>query len=431
MKKKKEKELVNLMLSLTFACILTTACKHANIVMKSITNGGNSMNKFIKVLSASTLATIAGVSLTACSTSATETSTGSIDKLIIWADPQDMKFIEKMDSAIKATGVKEVVVKEVLMLDQIKNYDKVSAEEEPDIITIPHDKIGEVSTLGYIKPTSASINDKIEGDTVKSNLMFNNESYGAVKSMETLVLYYDKTAFPEAPTSLDVFTSGDKKVTSNFSDGFFSWMFSAGYDATIFDDNQAPKKVTMNSDESVKGLEYMKKLTDNRGKELTDDNALADFTAKRAQAYISGPWDAEKVGDAGIIPLPKMSDDKSPKPFLNTKTWQMTKKGDANKEMIEKVLSSFISEDAAKARLETSKEVLPVQGVDFSASELSKALSEQVKNTVPNPNVPQIAGFWDPFANAIKKTLYNGEDAKSSLDEAANTFATSQKLEVA
>lgn len=387
------------------------------------------MKKWAKVLSAGALAVVAGVSLTACSTGATST-TSSVDKITIWADKQDIDFLKKMDSAIKATGVKEVVVKEVQMLDQIKSYDKVSAEEEPDIITLPHDKIGEAANLGYIKETSESINDKVEGDAVKGNLKYNNKNYGAVKTMETLVMFYDKSAFPTKPTSLTEFTSGGKKLTANYSNAFFGWMFSAGSGANIFDNATSPKKVEINSEAAVKGLEFMKKLTDARGAEMTDDNALADFTAKRAQAYITGPWEATKVGDAGVMALPAMENGKTPKPFLNTKTWQMTKKGDANKAAIEKVLGTLVTEDASKARLETSKEVLPVKGVDFSSSELAQALTEQAKSIVPNPNVPQIAGFWDPVANASKKVLYNGADAKASLDEAAKTFATAQKLEV-
>lgn len=381
------------------------------------------MKKWSKVLSASALAVVAGVSLTACSTSSSSSSekkTVKVDKYTIWADADDLKFVETLKPKIKeAIGVDPTVV-EVGMLDQEKKLSTVSGAEAPDMITIPIDAVSSAASKSTIKPVDKSVNETLE-DTAKSMLTFGNDTYGTAKASEAIVFYYNKEKIKEVPATLDDFVNKKAVLTSEFSNAFFGFMYSAGYGAKLYDDEVSPKKFTYNSEEAIKGLTFSKKLYDARGG-LKDADAVKDFIAGRADALIGGPWSYTKdlkpaLGDKlGISAIPAMETGKAPKPFLGMKTWQMTASG--QKDATEAVMKVFASKDAAKARMDATSDYLPVKGFDGSSNELIAAVQKQIPNTISAPRAVAAAGYWDPAKNAFTQVLEQNADPKAALDAA-------------
>lgn len=383
------------------------------------------MKKWAKVLSASALAVVAGVSLTACSGNKNENKnetkkTVKVDKYTIWADPGDMKFVEAMKPKIKeAIGVEPTIV-EVQMLEQEKKLAAVSAKEAPDMITIPIDAVANAASKSTIKPVDKSVNDTLE-DSAKGMLTFGSETYGTAKASEAIVFYYNKDKIKEAPATLDDFVNKKYVLTSEFTNSFFGFMYSAGYGAQLYDNETSPTKFTYNSDEAVKGLEFSKKLYDARGA-LKDADAVKDFVAGRADALIGGPWSYKAdlkpaLGDKlGISAIPAMESGKSPKPFLGMKTWQMTASG--QKDATEAVMKVLSSVDAAKARMDATSEYLPVKGFDGSSNELISAVQKQIPNTISAPRAVAASGYWDPAKNAFTQVLEQGANPKVALDAA-------------
>ncbi|MGL4662974.1 MAG: sugar ABC transporter substrate-binding protein [Culicoidibacterales bacterium] len=384
------------------------------------------MKKWTKVLSAGALAVVAGVSLTACSGSAAPAPAKNtkVDKFTIWADPQDIKFVDAMKAKVKETiGVDPTVV-EVGMLDQEKKLAAVSKEEAPDLITLPVDTVSGAASKQLITPVDKSVNDQLE-DSAKSMLTFGNDVYGTAKESEALVMYYNKDKLKEAPKTFEDFLSKKNVLTSEFSNAYFGFLYSAGYGAKVYDDEVNPTKFTYNSEESVKGVEFAKKLQVARGA-LKDNDSVKDFVAGRADALIGGPWSYAKdlkpvLGDKlGIAIIPEMESGKSAKPFAGMKTWQMTAQAKANKhqDATEAVMKVFASKDAAQARMDATSGYLPVKGFE-GTSELVKVVKEQVlKHSTPAPRAVAAGGFWKPAENAIKQVLEQNADPKTALDAA-------------
>lgn len=381
------------------------------------------MKKWTKVLSASALAVVAGVSLTACSSPAPAKNT-KVDKFTIWADPQDIKFVDAMKTKVKEViGVDPTVV-EVGMLDQEKKLAAVSKEEAPDLITLPVDGVASAASKQVIVPVDKSVNETLE-DSAKSMLTFGNDTYGTVKASEALIMYYNKEKITEAPKTFDDFLSKKYVLTSEYSNAYFGFMYSAGYGAKAYDDETNPTKFTYNSAEAVKGLEFMKKLYDARGA-LKDGDAVKDFVAGRADALIGGPWSYAKdikpvLGDKlGMTVIPAMESGKSAKPFASMKTWQMTTQAKSNnhKDAVEAVMKVFVSKEAAQARMEATSDYLPLKGFEGSA-ELVKVVREQVeKHSIPALRAAAAGGYWKPAENAFKQALEQNADPKTALDAA-------------
>lgn len=389
-------------------------------------SGGTYMKKWAKVLSASALAVVAGVSLTACTGGSTttetkkETKTVKVDKYTIWADPDDMKFIETLKPKLKESIGVEPTVVEVGMLDQEKKLAAVSAAEAPDMITVPIDAVANAASKSTIKPVDKSVNDTLE-DTAKGMLTFGDETYGTAKASEAIVFYYNKDKIKEVPATLDDFVNKKHVLTTEFSNSFFGFMFSAGYGAQLYDNETSPTKFTYNSDEAVKGLQFAKKLYDARGA-LKDADAVKDFVAGRADALIGGPWSYKKdikpaLGDKlGVAAIPAMESGKSPKPFLGMKTWQMTASG--KKDATEAVMKVFASKEAAQARMDATSEYLPVKGFDGSSNELISAIQKQIPNTISAPRAVAASGYWDPAKNAFTQVFEQNAAPKAALDAA-------------
>lgn len=402
----------------------------SNIAENASLEEDTKMKKWAKVLSAGALALVAGVSLTACSGSTAPVKNTKVDKFTIWADPQDLKFVETLKPKVKEMiGVDPTVV-EVGMLDQEKKLATVGKEEAPDLITIPVDAVAAAASKKTIAPVDKSVNETLE-DTAKSMLTFGSETYGTAKASEAIVFYYNKDKIKEAPATMDDFLSKKYVLTSNYTDAFFGFMFSAGYGATVYDDETNPTKFTYNSDDAIKGVEFMKKLHDSRG-ELKDADAVKDFVAGRADALIGGPWSyntdlKDTLGDKlGISAIPAMESGKTPKPFLGMKTWQMTAqaKDSKHQDAAEAVMKVFTSAEAAKVRMEATSEYLPVKGFDGSSNQLISAIQKQIPNTISAPRAVAAAGYWDPAKNAFTQVLQQNADAKTALDAAVTESNT-------
>lgn len=385
------------------------------------------MKKWAKVLSASALAVVAGVSLTACS-GGTSTDNAKVS-LTIWADAKSGKddlFLKELDAKLKEKNIEYKIV-DVPLGDQLKKYTAAAESDRPDIISIPNDQIGQAAQDEIIAPTTSNVNENI-AEAAAKELKYKDKSYGAVKAEKTLVMYYDKSVYAEAPTEFSKVLA-DSKVRSaegkaglvmDMKNLFYTWGFAAGYGGTLFSGDDY-KKSNVNSAESVKAMNLMKELYKTMPSGSTADTMKADFVSGKASIFIDGPWSYDAIKshkNLGVAKLPKLENGEVPKTFKNVLTWQMTTAGKKKSSAgVERALKVFTSNEAADARLKASTEVVPVKGKVFD-NPVAKAVSGQLEHSIVIPNAPEMTVIWDKMKDAAGLVLDQDKDTKVTLDDA-------------
>lgn len=400
----------------------------SNIAENASLEEDTKMKKWAKVLSAGALALVAGVSLTACSGTASSQSNEKVS-LTIWADVKSGKddiFLKGIEDKLKEKNV-ELNIVDVPMNDQLKKYSAASEADRPDIISIPNDQIAQAAQDEIIVATSSNVNENIS-ETATKELKYNDKSYGAVKAEKTLVMYYDKSVYTEAPTEFSKILAdsqarskeGKAGLVMDMKNLFNTWGFSAGYGAKLFEEGNF-KQSTINSEESVKAMKLMQELYKTMPSGSTADTMKADFLAGKASVFIDGPWAYEAIKDhknLGVAKLPKLENGEVPKTFKNVVTWQMTKEGKKKSaDGVERALKVFTSLEAAEARFKASVEVIPVNGKTFD-NEVAKAVTEQLQHSIVIPSAPEMTVVWDKIKAASELVLDQGKDIKETLDNA-------------
>ncbi|WMJ86388.1 ABC transporter substrate-binding protein [Anaerocolumna sp. MB42-C2] len=151
-------------------------------------------------------------------------------------------------------------------------------------------------------------------------LTFDSKLYGIPLTVDTRVIFYNKTMFKEAgvdPASITDWESlrqaaikltkrdGDKLVQAGFSlkdVGLFNnWIGQAG--GKMIDDSATPAKTAFNSQAGLDVLKYWDQLlNDDKVYELGFEDAFGGdgFKAGKVAITFNGPWTLQSYKDAGI-----------------------------------------------------------------------------------------------------------------------------------
>src|SRR5699024_11401315 len=79
-----------------------------------------------------------------------------------------------------------------------------NTDSAPDVVTLPHDRIGSTVVKGYISPIE--VGDDVLDQFTKSSveaMEYDGQLYGLPKATETPVFIYNKDLLPEVPETMD------------------------------------------------------------------------------------------------------------------------------------------------------------------------------------------------------------------------------------
>ncbi|MDR2799157.1 MAG: extracellular solute-binding protein, partial [Bifidobacteriaceae bacterium] len=317
------------------------------------------MKKTIITLSTFALLFMGGLAITGCSggdedaanqekASPCETDANTLTvSADITSNPGYEKYYEFAKSKFESEnpGVTVNVVK-MAQQDQI---DKLSTDgpacKGPDVTIMPYNdaavQISKKNVMPYGESLQGVDNSVVERTTV------DGQTTGQPLSVESNILYYNKSLIPEAPKTMDELyklTENSKFAFANdpsksvafladWSNFYNSFPVFGGYGAYIFgetDGKDNPDDIGLASDDAVKAAEYMKTWYDKWPQDMKGKNASPieqdQFTKGKAGAVIDGPWNStmykKALGDdLGETLLPTLPNGKQMQAFNGGKEW--------------------------------------------------------------------------------------------------------------
>jgi arabinogalactan oligomer / maltooligosaccharide transport system substrate-binding protein len=397
---------------------------------------------------------VAGV-LAACGPNREEGASGDGDKkaenkdkpekLVVWEDEKKSGWLDEVGKKFtEETGI-ELEVKEVEMASKMKEQLRLDgpAGTGPDVVTFPHDQIGELALAGHIAPLEVS--DDVKKRFTESSILaesYDGKLYGLPKSSETPVFIYNKELMKEAPASMDDVYSFAKDFTKDGNYGFlalwdnfyFAHAPMGGYGGYVFAENDGaldPKDLGLNNEGAVEGTEYIQKwykeglfpkgiIGENGGSAM---DGL--FNEGKVASVMNGPWSFQGYKDAGIdigvTAMPKLPNGEPMKTFMGVKGWHVSGYS-KNKEWAQKFVEFITEDENAKYRFEQTQEVPTNEGLindsAIAENEGAKAVAEQSKYAVPMPNIPEMGEVWDPMAKSLQTVVTGKQEPKAALDAA-------------
>lgn len=266
---------------------------------------------------------ISAIGLALCSTSAL-----AKDKLLVWEDIQKAVGNQDAVTAFEKQFDVDISVLEMPYGGQVESLRMDGpAGTGPDVVLIPHDQIGGAVIQGLIAPITPeqSVLSTFSQSSIDA-LTYQGQLYGLPKSVETVVMVYNKALVKELPKTLDdiydlsaKFRSEDKYgLLAKWDELYYTYGILNGMGGDVFgklaDGSYDANTILLNTDGAIKGGEYIGKfykeglfpsgIIGNNGLNAIDSL----FTANKAAIVETGPWSFQPYKDAGIdfgvAPLP-------------------------------------------------------------------------------------------------------------------------------
>jgi maltose-binding protein MalE len=323
---------------------------------------------------------------------------------------------------------------------------QVAAGAGPDITFAPHDSIGLFVEAG----TALALDDFFpksfynQFDPEMLNAYkYRGKIYGIPYRLGNCVLLiYNKALLPQPPKTMNELIAKAKQLTRgteqyglayDMVEPFFIIGFLGGYGGSVFDDKG---NITLNTEAMRKmvKLVYDFKFTYRiTPKEANSDVANGLFKEGKAAMTICGPWLFPQLDEAkvnyGLANIPKLDDAGWPAPYsgakvliLNPNLAKDSKRAAAVKKFVAYINSPENQLKYAKmvSEIPTHKKALTNAYVKNDPK--VKALSEQMKKSVPMPGRPEMRCVWDAMKSTMAMVMggrLKPEDAPRVMQEEA------------
>ena len=371
------------------------------------------------------------------------------EKLVVWEDTDKGIALEPAIASFEEEYGIKVEFKELGMADEIREQIRLDgpAGTGPDVITLPHDQIGQAAVEGLISPIEVeqSVVDTFTESSIQAE-SFDGKLYGLPKATETPVFIYNKELMDKAPESMDEVYDFAKDFTKDKQYGFlalwdnfyFANAVLAGYGGYVFERTEEglnPQKLGLNNEGAIEGAKYVQKWYEEglfpNGLIGENGGSTMDglFNEGKAASVMNGPWSFQGYKDAGIdigvATMPKLPNGENFKTFIGVKGWHVSNFSE-NKEWATKLVEWLTNEENAKIRYEETAEIPPVKSLIedpvIAENEGASAVALQSQYGVPMPNIPEMAEVWEPAASALQLIATDKQEPKAALDEATKTI---------
>lgn len=371
------------------------------------------------------------------------------DKLVVWEDEDKEAGLEPAIESFEDEYDIDVEFKTLNMADDMKDQLALDgpAGSGPDVLTLPHDQIGELAKQGMLAPMQ--IEDSVVNEFTDTSIeaeTYQDELYGLPKADETLMFFYNKEHMDEAPKTFDEvmdfakdFTEDDKYgFLFNPDDYYQAHGFLSAYGGYIFKEENGKydtDDLGLNNDGAVEGTEWIKDWFD---EDLFTDGILGDnggsaldglFNEGKVAAKLDGPWAIDGMEEAGIdygvATLPELPNGKYPESLVGVKGWHVSNFSE-HKEWATKLTEWLTNEENAKTRYEETSEIPPVEALEdeepIKDDPVAKAIFTQSERGEPTPNNPEMGEVWEVMADKIQLAVTDKQDTKKALDDGEATI---------
>ena len=376
----------------------------------------------------------------------TATVSYSKQNLVVWEDNSKSFGIESAVRDFKSMYNCDVTVLEKSSVEHLNEYIKAKEEgkETPDVFIIISDRVGEAVSLDLVSPLAfmnADRNKYAESAVTPFNV--NHEIYACPRSIETLVIYYNKDVMDYPFETFDEYIAFARQrkaqngygLIAKLDNFYFSYGFLSGFGGYVFgrnsDGNFNAKDIGLNNDGCVRGLVALADYANNYlPPVLLTDAGWGEidqmFISGKAAAVITGPWSLESYSKAGVnyglAPLPKLSNGNAMNPFYGVKGYAVGKDS-KEKQLAEKFIAFINQPKYALERYSRIAELPPILDVMSHPlivnDDFANALSLQILHADPMPSIPEMGRVWGAMGDALNAVIKDHADAKASLDKAA------------
>ena len=271
------------------------------------------------------------------------------ERLVVWEDVGRASTIESAVKDFEKIYDCDVDVLEKPMYHQVELLEKQGPKGEgPDVVVLASDMVGVAKDKNLISQIHFM---QVENSQYLPNsiasVTFDGELYSVPKTIETLILFYNKDLLKEPPSTLEEYVDLSKKLRKKGKYGllakwelfYTTYALMHGYGAYIFrTDNDGTINLNsygLDTDGAVESLKVLRKMSK---ADLVYDclsgvdgyNRMYElFSTKKAIAVINGPWAIEdylKAGiNFGITTLPTLPNGNPMAGFLGTKGYSISK----------------------------------------------------------------------------------------------------------
>lgn len=377
------------------------------------------------------------------------------ERLVVWEDVGRASTIASAVKDFEKIYDCDVDVLEKPMYHQVELLEKQGPKGEgPDVVVLASDMVGVAKDKNLISQIHFM---QVENSQYLPNsiasVTFDGELYSVPKTIETLILFYNKDLLKEPPTTLEEYVDLSKKLRKKGKYGllakwelfYTTYALMNGYGAYIFrTDNDGTINLNsygLDTDGAVESLKVLRKMSK---ADLVYDclsgvdgyNRMYElFSSKKAIAVINGPWAIEdylKAGiNFGITTLPTLPNGNPMAGFLGIKGYSISK-WSTHKDLAEDFLRFINEHKYALLRYKESRQVPPVisvlQDPSLANDELIQVIAQQSVHAVNMPSIPEMSYVWSVMDKAIWKVIHAGlpidhilEDARKDIESYIQT----------
>jgi len=355
------------------------------------------------------------------------------EKLIVWEDVGRASTIATAVKDFETIYDCKVEVREKPMYHQVELLEKQGPKGEgPDVVVLASDMVGVAKDKNLITPVhfmQVETNQYLPNSI--ASVTFDGELYSVPKTIETLIVFYNKDLLPDPPETLEEYVDLSKKMRKKGKYGllakwdlfYTTYALMHGYGAYIFrTDNDGTINLNsygLDTPGAVESLKVLRKMSNN---DLVYDylsgidgyNRMYElFTSKKALAVINGPWAIEdylKAGiNFGITTLPNLPNGNPMAGFLGTKGYSISK-WSTHKELAEDFLRFLNEHKYALLRYKESRQIPPIisvlQDPSLANDDLIQVIAQQSVQAVNMPSIPEMSYVWSAMDKAIWKVTH-------------------------
>ncbi|MBM7555499.1 extracellular solute-binding protein [Halanaerobacter jeridensis] len=368
----------------------------------------------------------------------------SARKLEVWVgNSQEQIWMKKAVAAYEnKTGIKI----DLNVICELEQLEKLRLEEVAgnniDVVGWPHDDIGKAVSEGLLTPIQEYISTKYIKDNFTDKsiraLSYQDKIYGLPYSYEALALVYNKDKYNEIPDTMEEFIELAKTKTdlqqqqygflfyhTNF---YYAAPFLLGHGAYVFGKNEDGSyninDIGFNNEGGIAGAKLIKKFKDEGvvPQNIQKKQVVHLFAEGKAGAVLVGPWRRNRFKEAGIdfavSPIPKLSNGKSPKPFVGVKGYYIPHKSD-NKKLAADFIKFITNAKWSMKHYEMIGSIVPhkrvINSPKIKNDEFSRGFLIQAQNGILMPNVLQMSVVWNPVNKALDFLLDGRISAKKAM----------------
>lgn len=377
------------------------------------------------------------------------------ERLVVWEDVGRASTISSAVKDFEKIYDCDVDVLEKPMYHQVELLEKQGPKGEgPDVVVLASDMVGVAKDKNLISQIHFM---QVENSQYLPNsiasVTFDGELYSVPKTIETLILFYNKDLLKEPPSTLEEYVDLSKKLRKKGKYGllakwelfYTTYALMHGYGAYIFrTDNNGTINLNsygLDTDGAVESLKVLRKMSK---ADLVYDclsgvdgyNRMYElFSSKKAIAVINGPWAIEdylKAGiNFGITTLPTLPNGNPMAGFLGIKGYSISK-WSTHKDLAEDFLRFINEHKYALLRYKESRQVPPIisvlQDPSLANDELIQVIAQQSVHAVNMPSIPEMSYVWSVMDKAIWKVIHAGlpidhilEDARKDIESYIQT----------